>query len=130
MPIEMGVWRINRLANASGQGETLTKLSSSRFDNEARLESLLEQQLDVLGLDLMPMGRQVQTPSGKRADILAIDTTGELFVIELKKDRTPRDVGIGEVKGDRVKATDFKVQLNGQLVPLTRLLMSEEEGSG
>lgn len=48
-------------------------------------------------------GRKVQTPSGKRADILAIDTTGELFVIELKKDRTPRDVGIGEVKGDRVK---------------------------
>jgi RecB family endonuclease NucS len=56
-----------------------------------RLEKLLVHQLDVLGSELLPIGRQVVTPSGKRTDILAVDPAGDLYIIELKRDRTPRE---------------------------------------
>jgi len=90
MPIEIGLWRIEK-ATGSGPKEALAKLASSRFDDEVRLEKLLFVQLDVLGSELLAIGRQVTTPTGKRADVLAIDPAGELYVIELKKDRTPRE---------------------------------------
>lgn len=38
------------------------------------------------------IGRQVRTPHGKIVDLLAIDVDGNLHVLELKRDRTPRDV--------------------------------------
>lgn len=91
MPIETGLWRIDKSATGGGTPDALTKLASAKLADEHRLEELLVQHLDVLGFDLMPVGRQVITPAGKRADILAIDAAGELYVIELKKDRTPRD---------------------------------------
>jgi hypothetical protein len=90
MPTEMGIWRIDK-ATGSGRTEALAKLTSAKFDNELRLEKLLAVQLDVLGSELLGIGRQVITPTGKRADILAIDPAGELYVIELKRDRTPRE---------------------------------------
>ena len=40
----------------------------------------------------MVIGRQVITKYGKRVDLLAIDASGTLYVIELKRDRTPREV--------------------------------------
>ena len=49
--------------------------------------------IDILGLGaLFQVGRQVVTDFGKRIDLLAIDGQGDLYVIELKKDRTPREV--------------------------------------
>jgi hypothetical protein len=91
MPIETAIWRIEVDESTNGQQEALTKLPSAKFDNELRLERLLAKQLDVLGLELMTIGRQVPTMGGKRADILAVDADGELFVVELKRDRTPRE---------------------------------------
>lgn len=38
------------------------------------------------------IGRQVYTDFGKYIDLLAIDTTGSIIIIELKKHKTPRDV--------------------------------------
>jgi hypothetical protein len=38
------------------------------------------------------IGRQVPTDHGKFIDLLAIDATSSLTIIELKKDRTPREV--------------------------------------
>jgi len=38
------------------------------------------------------IGRQVYTDFGKSLDLLAIDVTGSLIVVELKKHKTPRDV--------------------------------------
>jgi RecB family endonuclease NucS len=42
----------------------------------------------------MVIGRQVPTSYGKRIDLLAIDAGGDLHAIELKRDRTPREVSI------------------------------------
>jgi len=46
----------------------------------------------LLGLDVAIIGRQVQTKSGGFIDILAIDREGDLTIVELKRDRTPREV--------------------------------------
>ncbi|MGI8929095.1 MAG: endonuclease NucS domain-containing protein [Candidatus Limnocylindrales bacterium] len=59
---------------------------------ESELEDLLAADISILGLDLMVIGRQVNTAYGKKVDLLAIDSDGALHVIELKRDRTPREV--------------------------------------
>lgn len=59
---------------------------------EERLEALIEQDPGILGDRLMIIGRQVRTDFGGRIDLLAIDADGNLQVLELKKDKTPRDV--------------------------------------
>lgn len=40
----------------------------------------------------MIVGRQVQTTFGSIVDLVAIDAVGNLAVLELKRDQTPRDV--------------------------------------
>ncbi|WP_228266728.1 endonuclease NucS domain-containing protein [Ornithinimicrobium ciconiae] len=60
--------------------------------SEATLESFLEQDPSLLGERLLVIGRQVRTPHGKYIDLLAMDSEGNLHVLELKRDRTPRDV--------------------------------------
>lgn len=40
----------------------------------------------------MLIGRQVNTDYGKRIDLLAINSDGDLLVIEIQGDRTPREV--------------------------------------
>lgn len=84
MPIEFGLWRID--------GEGYSRLSSQRLDDESRLEELLIEDPNMLGRDLLIIGQQVQTDSGKRLDLLGIDPEGNLHIIELKRNRTPRDV--------------------------------------
>lgn len=85
MPIEVGIWRID-----SGD---VARVASSKLGNEARLEDILEQDISILGLDvLLILGRQVMTDFGKRIDLLAVDSQGELYAIELKRDRTPREI--------------------------------------
>lgn len=46
----------------------------------------------LLGLDALIIGRQVPTDHGKFIDLLAMDATGALIIIELKKDRPPREI--------------------------------------
>ncbi len=83
MPIELGIWRMD---------ETLKELRPTELAQEVRLEDFLEGDLSLLNEDLLVIGRQVMTAHGKQVDLLAIDAEGGLVVIELKRDRTPRDV--------------------------------------
>lgn len=85
MPVNFGLWRVD--------GETVTKVETASLSAEDRLEDFVEGRIDILGLgDLLIIGRQVITRFGKRIDLLAIDAQGDLYVLELKKDRTPREV--------------------------------------
>jgi hypothetical protein len=59
---------------------------------ESRLEAIIESDPAMLGQPLLVIGRQVPTAYGKLIDLLAIDADGSLHVLELKRDRTPRDV--------------------------------------
>lgn len=84
MPIEIGIWRIDG---------GVARVSSSALGDERRLEDVIETDISILGLDLLLiLGRQVETSYGKRIDLLAIDADGIVYVIELKKDRTPREI--------------------------------------
>lgn len=85
MPIEFGLWRMD--------GESVEPVPAVQLEQEERLEDVIEQRIDILGRgQLLIIGRQVITDSGKRIDILAMDGQADLYVLELKRDRTPRDV--------------------------------------
>lgn len=74
------------------ENEGLVELAKDRLDNEDRLEEWISQDVSLLGLNVLIIGRQVRTPSGGRLDLLAIDQQGDLLILELKRDRTPREV--------------------------------------
>lgn len=85
MPIEMALWRL--------EDTTAVAVPSSSLDSEQRLERIIEKDPSILGLEpLLIVGRQVTTSFGKRIDLLAVDSEGDLYAIELKRDRTPREV--------------------------------------
>lgn len=83
MPLELGVWRIDG---------ALTSVQATGLQLESRLEDLLDQDITIANPGWMIVGRQVDTGFGSRADLLAIDAVGNLIVLELKRDMTPREV--------------------------------------
>ncbi|VXD17607.1 endonuclease NucS domain-containing protein [Planktothrix paucivesiculata] len=83
MPIEVGIWRL---------GAKPEKVAISAINSESRLEDALVQDISILSAQLMLIGRQVATSYGKFIDMLAMDMSGNLSIIELKKSRTPREV--------------------------------------
>ncbi|ACQ79750.1 conserved hypothetical protein [Beutenbergia cavernae DSM 12333] len=84
MPVEMGLWRID--------GARPRRLTAGVLPTEQTLESYLATDPSLLGEPLLVIGRQVPTAYGKYIDLLAIDGDGNLHVLELKRDRTPREV--------------------------------------
>ncbi|MCW2953214.1 MAG: hypothetical protein JWQ48_2384 [Conexibacter sp.] len=85
MPVKFGLWKVD--------GAEISQVPRSVIESEQRLEEIIEARIDILGLGrLLQVGRQVITEFGKRIDVLAMDDKGDLYVIELKKDRTPREV--------------------------------------
>jgi Endonuclease NucS len=74
------------------RAETLVELPKQKLDQEDRLETWIEKDISLLGLDVLIVGRQVHTPFGGRIDLLALDQEGDAVIIELKRDKTPREV--------------------------------------
>ena len=85
MPVEMKMWRM-------GKGGIPQPLTYARMPSEAELQRFLVEDPTLLGEPLLVIGREVPTPYGTRIDILAMDGEGNLHVLELKRDRTPREV--------------------------------------
>ncbi|MFC7848335.1 hypothetical protein ACFUTU_07635 [Arthrobacter sp. NPDC057388] len=84
MAVEMGLWR--------AEGGKLGRIVPVSIGLESQLEGYIESDPSVLGEPLLVIGRQVPTAHGGFVDLLALDETGSLHVIELKRDKTPRDV--------------------------------------
>jgi len=80
------MWRIQ-------EGKAIP-VERSALANEKLLEDILEDDIGLLGLpnQLLILGRQVPTDYSGRVDLLCIDQEGTLYVIEVKKHRTPREV--------------------------------------
>lgn len=84
MAVEMGLWRAD--------GDKLTRLTHSAVGLESQLENYIESDPSMLGEALLIVGRQVPTAFGGFIDLLAVGESGTVHVIELKRDKTPRDV--------------------------------------
>ncbi|HVF59945.1 MAG TPA: hypothetical protein VNJ70_09080 [Thermoanaerobaculia bacterium] len=83
MPIELGVWRIDH---------DLAEVTFEPMTDESRLESILHTKISIAAPHLMVIGRQVRTAFDKLIDLLAMDVAGNLAVLELKRDKTYRDI--------------------------------------
>ncbi|CCQ12022.1 hypothetical protein PALB_29230 [Pseudoalteromonas luteoviolacea B = ATCC 29581] len=83
MAIEQGIWKI---------GEKPTKLKTITLESEQQLEDQIVADISILNTNWLLIGRQVRTDFDKYIDLLAIDASGSVIIIELKRDKTPRDV--------------------------------------
>ncbi|OQP54327.1 hypothetical protein A4H97_22860 [Niastella yeongjuensis] len=73
----------------------LTPVSNSLIENGRRerehLEEWIKSNPQILGTDISIFGEQVQTKSGP-LDFIGIDAYGNIVIIELKRDKLPREV--------------------------------------
>ena len=83
MPINTDVWTV---------GPMPCKLRQTRLASEQLLEDMIISSPSILSDEWMLIGRQENTGMGGRIDLLAIAPNGDLVLIELKRDRTPREV--------------------------------------
>ena len=83
MPVEIGIWRVDG---------SLERLPFKEIEQESALQQIIADDIAVVDPSLMVIGREVASLHGGRVDILAIDGDGNLAVVELKRNRTPRDV--------------------------------------
>jgi hypothetical protein len=83
MPIHHAIWRV---------GEQPAPLASSRLASEQQLEDMIVRDPRILSSEWMLIGRQEVTSHGGRVDLLAIAPDASLVLIELKRDRTPREI--------------------------------------
>lgn len=71
---------------------SLIQAPRKTLSREAYIENWVTENPRLLGLDAIIVGRQVRTAHGNRIDLLALDQAGDVTVIELKRDQTPRDI--------------------------------------
>lgn len=85
MATEIGVWQI-----IDGKLEYIDVSMVDTGNMEKDLEKLIKETPEILGQCISIIGEQVRTKSGP-LDFLGIDKSGNLIVIELKRDKLPRD---------------------------------------
>ena len=83
MSIRQVVWRLGDLPEA---------LPEASIPSEKSLEAMIVAAPTLISDDWMLIGRQEATGLGGRIDLLAITPDAGLAIIELKRDRTPREV--------------------------------------
>lgn len=83
MPIRNAIWTVSEKPQA---------LVEARLPSERVLEDMIVAAPRILSEEWMLIGRQERTGNGGIIDLLAIAPDGALVLIELKRDRTPREV--------------------------------------
>jgi hypothetical protein len=83
MPIRHAVWKVASKPLA---------LAEVSLGKEALLEDMICADLSILSDHWMLIGRQLRTTHGGIIDLLALNGDGQIIVIELKRDQTPREV--------------------------------------
>lgn len=83
MPIHHAIWQV---------GQSAAQLKPSKLSSETLLEQMIVQDPAILSPAWMLIGQQETTSHGGRIDLLAITPDGSLVLVELKRDRTPREI--------------------------------------
>lgn len=83
MAIRTALWKVSANPQA---------LVEAQLPSEKLLEDMIVAAPKVLSDEWMLIGRQESTGDGGIIDLLAVAPDGSLVLIELKRDRTPRDV--------------------------------------
>ena len=83
MPLRTALWKV---------GPQPQPLAQAALAKEQLLEEMIVAAPEMPSDEWMIIGQQEDTGYGGRVDLLALAPDGSLVVIELKKERTPRDV--------------------------------------
>ena len=74
------------------ESDDVIKISKEYLDYEHRLEKWLIEDISILSENLAVLGCQIVSPYGKKIDILAINSNGELVIIEFKHNKPNSEV--------------------------------------
>ena len=83
MPVKYSIWKV---------GDNPEPLIVTQLVSEQQLEEMIIRAPNILSSEWMLIGRQESTGLGGRIDLLAIAPDASLVLIELKRDRTPREI--------------------------------------
>lgn len=86
MPDEIKLWKVIK------DPEQLYEIPHTKLELEESLEKWLEEDISMISNDLLVIGSQVRTRFDGYIDLLCLDVNGDVVIIELKRDKTPRDV--------------------------------------
>lgn len=120
MSTEIKVWQIS-----GDQMEILeTTMPEAGRREVDHLERWLKSNPSILGDDFVIIGEQVQTASGP-VDFLGVDRTGNLVIVELKRDRVPREALAQAIDyASDLDAWDYE-RLNQECLKHTRQTLEE-----
>jgi len=85
MPQNIRLWEIPG-------GQPPLEIKQAKLDLESRLEEWLEKDISLLSDDLLVIGKQVPTDFGGYIDLLCLNGNADTVIVELKRDKTPREV--------------------------------------
>lgn len=85
MPEDARIWEIL-------DGDNLREIKKAKLNLEERIENWLEKDISLLSNELLVIGRQVETGFGGIIDLLCLDSNGDSVIVELKRDKTPREI--------------------------------------
>ena len=85
MPTAIRIWEVTT-------DGSLSSIPNTQISLEEQLETWLEQDISIISSNYMVIGRQVTTDFGGVIDLLCLDSSGDIVVVELKRGKTPREV--------------------------------------
>lgn len=126
MPVHHAIWRV---------GDKPRPLTISKLASEKQLQKMIIQDPSILTDQWMIVGEEVNTLDSGRIDLLAIAPDASLVLIELKRDRTPREVvaqaldyasWVDDLTADRLSQIYEKFSGGGNLGDAFRLRFNAE----